>query len=169
MSTDHKIAAAARKPSLGLIPIKALYGMARVFGYGASKYAPGNFLLATLDDGAGERYVSAALRHLADLQGLDGLYSAESLAAIDAESGLPHLDHALCGLLMLRAILIKEHALCADPGAGNGRQDILRARESLATVLRDVVDAWDGDEPELSVEDVAAMERGWSVPLTDTL
>ena len=117
MSADGKIAAAATKPCLGLIPLSALQGVARVFAYGSRKYGGGNFLIATLRDGAGERYISAALRHLLEMQATNGQHTAESLGALDSESMLPHIDHAICGLIMLRAILVKCGALDADPTA----------------------------------------------------
>lgn len=117
--SDQKIKAAAGKPPLAMIPLRALKGVARVFGYGAKKYAPGNFLTAQLEDGAGERYPSALLRHLSDIQEPNGLFTTESLSALDPESALPHIDHAICGLIMLRAILTKEGALPEDPGVGN--------------------------------------------------
>jgi hypothetical protein len=116
--SDQKITAAANKAPLGLIPQVALVGAARVFGYGARKYAPGNFYNASLADGAGQRYVSAALRHLATMQDPNGLHTPESLATLDPESGLPHIDHVLCGLMMLRLIMMKDGALPMDPGVG---------------------------------------------------
>lgn len=115
--TDQKIKSSADKPPLGMIPDSALTGAARVFGYGAVKYAPGNFLQASLEDGAGARYISAARRHLAAMQQPNGLWSAESLGRLDDESGLPHIDHAICSLIMLRAIMIKDGALPEDPKA----------------------------------------------------
>lgn len=118
MSADQKIARAAKKPPLALIPFVYLWGAARVFAYGVKKYALGNWHRATLDDGAGERYVSATTRHLAAMQNPDGTWSPESLAALDDESGLPHLDHAICSLIMLRGIMVKCGALPADPGEG---------------------------------------------------
>jgi hypothetical protein len=118
MSGDFKVQAAEKKVPLALLPLRALFGMARVFGYGAKKYAPGNFLKATLADGAAQRYHSAMLRHLAEIQEPDGTWSRESLAVLDGESGLPHLDHLICGMVMLRAILVKEGVLPADPGIG---------------------------------------------------
>lgn len=116
--SDQKIKAAAGKPPMALIPARALIGAARVFAYGAKRYAPGNFLVATLSDGAGSRYISAAMRHLSEMQLPNGLHTAESLATRDEESGLPHIDHVLCGLMMLRSILTKDGALAADPGVG---------------------------------------------------
>lgn len=134
MSADQKIKTAAGKPPLGMVPAQALIGPSRVYGYGGRKYAPGNYYNATLDDGAGARYVSAALRHLGEMQLPNGLHTPESLAMLDPESGLPHLDHAICGLLMLRAIMIKCGALPADPGEGNDPH-ALKVPESLAPLL----------------------------------
>lgn len=116
--SDQKIKTAAGKAPLGLVPARALVGAARVFQYGAKKYAAGNFHKATLDDGAGARYIGAALRHLAEMQEPNGLHTPASLAAIDPESGLPHLDHVLCGLMMLRSIMVKCGAIAVDPGEG---------------------------------------------------
>jgi hypothetical protein len=114
--SDQKIHTAAKKPALALLPWRFLLGVARVFMYGAKKYAPGNWYSATLSDGAGERYVSATQRHLSEMQEPNGLFTPKSLAALDEESGLPHIDHAICGLIMLRGILVKDGALTADPG-----------------------------------------------------
>ena len=122
--SDHKISTARLKPPIALIPLRALFGAARAFAYGVIKYAPGNFLNASLagdgkeDRGAGERYVSGAMRHLSDMQTPGGLWTPASLATRDAESGVPHIDMAIAGLLMLRSIMIKEAALDADPGEG---------------------------------------------------
>jgi Domain of unknown function (DUF5664) len=116
LSEDFKIKTAETKPRLSLIPQGALVGAARVFGYGARKYAKGNFLNATVADGAIERYCNAFLRHLAASQHANGEVVVTTL---DDESGLPHLDHMICGLLMLRAILVKDGVLSEDPGIGN--------------------------------------------------
>jgi hypothetical protein len=114
---DGKIRAARGKVALELIPLRVLTGMARVFGYGAKKYERGNWHLA--DDGnAIGRYIGAILRHLGEVQRPDGTYDLEQLMVVDAESGLPHIDHALCSLVMLRGIAIKLGAP-ADPGEGN--------------------------------------------------
>lgn len=102
-----------------MVAFKSLLGVARVFGYGRKKHGAGNYLLAVLSDGAGERYMGALYRHCAEMQNLDGTWSNESLAARDEESGLPHIDHAIATLIMLRGILSKENVLPIDPGAGN--------------------------------------------------
>ncbi len=165
--SDKKISAATGKPPLGIVPAEALVGPARVFQYGSRRYAPGNFLEADLSDGAGERYVSAALRHLMSMQEPNGLHTPESLGAIDAESGLPHLDHAICGLLMLRSIMAKADAIDIDPGEGRSQPD----RAALVEGFLDVEypDDLEPPDPELSAEDVRDMEettRVWTVPLS---
>lgn len=111
---DHKIKTAAEKSPLNLIPLRSLTGAARVFQHGAIKYEPGNYIRATLEDGAIGRYAGATLRHLAELQGIDGMHGGA--ACLDAESGLPHIDHAIASLVMLRSLLIKEGCLPEDPG-----------------------------------------------------
>lgn len=111
MDTDLKIKTAEGKPPLDLLPLSALEGAARVFAYGAQKYAPGNYLLATAADGACSRYVAAALRHISAMQHPSGLVDVGSVIAKDPESTLPHIDHTICGLVMLRAILMKAGAL----------------------------------------------------------
>lgn len=118
MAVDSKISAAAKKVPLNMVPLLGLKGPARVFGYGTKKHGRGNFATGT-DDGAPDRYVGGFLRHMADSQNDDGTWNWESLARLDVESGLPEIDHALCGLLMLRVIMIKKGALPADPGEGN--------------------------------------------------
>lgn len=115
--SDQKIKQASDKCPLDLIPLASLKGPARVYGYGAKKYAAGNYYTAD-DDQIAQRYAGAALRHLASCQNPNGLYDMKSIAAIDPESGLPEIDHAICGLLMLRALATKHGALPADPGVG---------------------------------------------------
>lgn len=112
---DLKIKTAAQKAPLQLVPINAQAGTARVFQHGGAKYEPGNFLLAT-DDEAPARYCGALLRHLASMQEPNGLFTWSSIKAVDEESGLPHIDHAIASLLMLRAVAIKTGALPVDPG-----------------------------------------------------
>lgn len=130
--SDQKIKTAADKAPLGLVPARALIGPARVFQYGAKKYAAGNFYQATLDDGAGARYVSAALRHLSEMQLPNGLHTPESLATLDPESGLPHIDHVLCGLMMLRSIMVKSGALTDDPGLGKEPPTLVNVIDAAA-------------------------------------
>ena len=112
---DLKVKQASGKPILSLLPFHALVGAARVAEYGAAKYARGNWASAT-DDGAPERYLSAALRHLTSLQPLNAAFEWEHLSKVDRESGLPELDHIILGLLYLRGAAVKASALPEDPG-----------------------------------------------------
>ena len=74
------------KPRADLLPPLALLRIADVLGFGARKYAPGNWAKADARD----RYVAAALRHLLAYQAGEN---------DDRESGLPHLAHAGCSIL----------------------------------------------------------------------
>lgn len=131
MAEDLKIKTAAAKPPLQMLPLRAYIGPTRVTQYGRKKYAPGNYLRATLEDGCGERYAGAALRHLAAMQEDNGLWSRESLGRLDVESGLPELDHAICSLIMLRSILVKEGVLAEDPGEGKDPPAVAPVQEPL--------------------------------------
>lgn len=78
----------AGKPQLDLLPALAVFGVGDVLTYGAKKYAAHNWRKGL----AWSRLTAAALRHLlAFMRGED----------IDPESGLPHIDHALCCLMFL--------------------------------------------------------------------
>lgn len=116
MSEDQKVKTAAGKVPMSMIPLYALQGCARVFGYGAKKYAPGNWYNAD-DEEAIARYAGAFIRHVMECQRPDGLWDLEAFMHLDEESGLPAIDHALCGLIMIRAIAVKRGML-ADPGPG---------------------------------------------------
>lgn len=79
------------KPRWDLLPFDALEDVGAVLSMGAAKYAPRNWELGM----AWGRLLAAALRHLsAWARGQD----------TDAESGLPHLAHAACCVLMLAAL-----------------------------------------------------------------
>lgn len=71
------------KPRWDLLPMRAVGNMAEVLGYGAVKYAPGNWRLGL----AWSDMMASAMRHLAAFQ--DG-------EEIDPETGLSHLAHAMC-------------------------------------------------------------------------
>jgi len=77
-----------RKVPVWLVPISLIFGVARILGYGAKKYAANNWR-------RGMKYsevYSAIQRHLlAWLEGEDN----------DPESGMSHLWHAGCGLAFL--------------------------------------------------------------------
>jgi Domain of unknown function (DUF5664) len=76
------------KPDFSLIPLVTLEDEARVWEYGARKYAKNNWMKGQ----AWSVPLACALRHLAAWQ------SGET---VDAESGVSHLAHAICNLRML--------------------------------------------------------------------
>ena len=76
------------KPRVGLVPTTPLLDVAAVLTYGARKYDEHNWRRGIKYS----RLYDAALRHL--LAFIDG-------EDTDQESGLPHLAHAACELLML--------------------------------------------------------------------
>jgi len=79
----------ADKPMWDLFMWRAALGVVRVLTYGAKKYSAHNWEKGIKYS----RLFAAAQRHL----------SAYWLGAnIDPESNLPHLDHAICDLMMMR-------------------------------------------------------------------
>ncbi len=79
----------ASKPDWSLLPLKATEEVVKVLTFGAKKYARDNWQV--VPDGE-NRYLSAALRHLA---------SHQAGERADAESGESHLAHAACCVLFL--------------------------------------------------------------------
>lgn len=77
------------KARTDLLPVVPLLGAATVFGFGAEKYGEFNYRGGIKH----RRLYGACLRHL---------FEWYERRDIDPESGLPHLDHALCSLMMLR-------------------------------------------------------------------
>jgi hypothetical protein len=78
----------AGKPAMELIPLGGLEPAARVFEYGAKKYAAWNWAKGM----PWSVVVGCMMRHLAAMQRGEDL---------DPESGLPHVGHLLCNALML--------------------------------------------------------------------
>ena len=77
------------KPRFDLIPPEALYGIAAAFTYGVNKYTEErNWERGT----SWGRWFGAAMRHL---------WSWWMGEDLDPDSGLPHVDHALCNLAFL--------------------------------------------------------------------
>lgn len=80
----------AHKPPMDLIPHEAMAGVSQVLDFGRHKYAAHNWRKGF----QWGRLAGAALRHVfAWLGGEDK----------DPESGLSHIDHALCCLMFLSA------------------------------------------------------------------
>ena len=78
------------KPDWSLLPMSTLEGVVKVLMFGEKKYSRDNWQKV---DNAKNRYFSALMRHL--VKYLDGVKT-------DDESGLSHLDHALCCLIFLK-------------------------------------------------------------------
>lgn len=78
------------KPRMSNIPGSVLMDICKVFNYGEVKYGKYNYRMG-MDH---TRYYDACMRHLTSW------FDNED---IDLESGLQHLDHALCSLIMLKA------------------------------------------------------------------
>jgi hypothetical protein len=116
MTVDSKIATAAGKAPLHLLPLRWLVGLARVFEFGSKKHGRENYYASDNDPDECERYMGAVLRHVSAMQTPGGSYTPTSCATPDGESGIPHLDHAIAGLVMLRARMCKAGALEVDPG-----------------------------------------------------
>ena len=78
------------KPEISLVPGDAIEEIAKVFSYGAKKYNRNNWLQGM----HWSRLLDASFRHL---------FAYSRGEAVDPESGLSHLSHAACNLLMLLA------------------------------------------------------------------
>jgi len=76
------------KPRMDLIPYDALQEVAKVLGYGAKKYTPGNWTKGIKLS----RLIGSAERHLGEFkEGRD----------IDPESSVNHIAHAACNMLFI--------------------------------------------------------------------
>jgi hypothetical protein len=76
------------KPDFSLIPLVTMEDEARVWMYGKNKYAAWNWAKGM----AWSVPLACLMRHMAAWQRGE---------EVDAESGLPHLAHAMCNLRML--------------------------------------------------------------------
>ena len=76
------------KPDWSLIPLETIEGIVEVLTYGIKKYKRDNWKKVSIN-----RNFGALLRHLTKWQ------SGEEF---DPESGLHHLDHALCDLMFIK-------------------------------------------------------------------
>lgn len=78
----------AGKVRLDLLSGPAILGVGRVLTFGLQKYQAHNWRNGL----AWSRLIAAAMRHL---------FAFADGEELDAESGLPHLDHAICCLMFL--------------------------------------------------------------------
>lgn len=82
-----------KKPPLAYVPLRALWETGKVMGLGAEKYTPYNWA-------GGIRYtrlISAAMRHIVQFACGDDL---------DEETGISHIIHAICSLMMLHEMYL---------------------------------------------------------------
>lgn len=79
-----------------LLPMDVMEGAVKVLMHGAKKYSPDNWKYVLPK----KRYYNACMRHL----------SAWHKGEKKDESGMPHLDHALCSLIFLAWHDMKESA-----------------------------------------------------------
>lgn len=92
----------AGKANYSLVPVDALEGLTKVITFGAEKYEPNNWKLVTPKS----RYYAAMMRHI--IAHLKWEEEEHKGLALDEESGLPHLDHALCNLVFYRELSNKK-------------------------------------------------------------
>lgn len=78
----------AGKAPMELVPLSALEDCARVFGYGREKYAAWNWA----------KGMDWSVAYACLLRHMSAWFNGEDN---DPESGLPHLGHAMCNLVML--------------------------------------------------------------------
>lgn len=116
-----KLSVGASKPPVGIVPMHPLLGVARVLEDAGVKYAPFNYMAQPLAD-ALESYDNAELRHRIETTLHGGQVTPESYAALDADSGLPHIYHRIAGLLILASIMIRDGVIPADPGQGRRKR-----------------------------------------------
>jgi len=93
ISIDQFAKADEGKPQLSLVPMKkTLEAVARVREYGNKKYHdPDNWRTVDVS-----RYKDALMRHL--------LAFLDDAGSRDDESGLLHLDHALCNMFFIKEL-----------------------------------------------------------------
>lgn len=126
--------ASATKPPIGIVPMHPLVGVARVLEDSATHYAPFNYMAQPVLD-ALEAYDSAELRHRLASTLLGGQVTPESYAALDPDSGIPHIYHRIAGLLILASLMIRDGMLAADPGMGKRKRASFGAAKAEATPI----------------------------------
>jgi len=84
------------KLPLHLVPPRAIESIARVREFGVNKYHEAWDWVEDVDP---DKFLEAAARHLLTIR------KESDLTSIDPESGLLHLEHALCSLSMAIEII----------------------------------------------------------------
>lgn len=83
------------KPILSRVPSEAIYYIAEARAYGCEKYKEDSW--KTVD---AQRHFEAALRHIEEMR--------KNYKAVDKDSGLEHIKHALCDLAFVAALMEME-------------------------------------------------------------
>ena len=95
------------KPEFELLPFELMSGVNKIFQYGANKYQVNNW---KKPDFLMSRAYNALLRHMF------AFWNGEDY---DKESGLLHLDHAMCNLLFMKYHLLNTPAADHRPNKRN--------------------------------------------------
>lgn len=83
------------KPRVELVPAEAILAAAKVFAYGSTKPGRADDNWRACSPEQEKLYVAATLRHI---------YAHMMGEANDPDSGRPHLDHAMTGLMILSTV-----------------------------------------------------------------
>jgi hypothetical protein len=101
----------AGKPRWELLPLDPIEMVVRVLTFGASKYSDDGWRKV---ENAKERYFGALLRHI---------FAFRRGEWLDPESGLPHIAHALCNLVILYELHKDSDALGTDVRSGKSEPE----------------------------------------------
>lgn len=83
------------KPRWDLLPMGCVEGTVKVLTFGAKKYEDNGWKRLMETEEGEQRVRASLLRHYLALD-------EEGIDAIDAESGLPHVDHLACNVMFLK-------------------------------------------------------------------
>ena len=90
---DQSAKADAGKPDLTLVPTQIIYEIEKIRSYGTAKYKDrDNWKRVSI-----ERYWQATLRHI--------LKAWNNVEAVDEESGLLHISHAVCNIAFILELM----------------------------------------------------------------
>lgn len=136
----------AGKPKLGLIPFSALAQIAEVREFGIKKYKD--------DEGwkqvDSRDFVEAGLRHL---------HKVTSGEEIDPESGLQHLAHAACSIILALAVEDEEDRALSKIADDNN--ECLFVKESnLIKQLRVYNNHYEEAKRELRYDNMTSLQKG---------
>lgn len=111
-----------------LLPLEAVEGAVRVMMHGAKKYSAYNWANGM----PYTRVLDAAMRHI------NAIYQGEDK---DPDSGLDHVDHAICELLFLKYYMI--HRVGEDDRFKRSLRTAVINDEKLKIILKEVKEQMD--------------------------